>query len=239
MSSRPAFSTKARDETTVRIDRRADRGRDVGRPGRVVDHRRDAAGRQQAEQRQDDAVGVGQQHADRLAGRAHRFEALAEDARAGEQLAVAERAADDVLDDDACDGPNGDRGVAHRLEQAVIAVGSPRRRASASRSNSALAAVVAAALGAFGEFGQRHRLERGDRQASGTSAAAPCRPASARTASGARRRRRSARSGRRPCMAMRATARNRRNDLASGLDLVGKIDGEPALALQQRAPAGG
>ena len=55
----------------------ADRGRDAGRAGRVVDHRRNAARRLQAEERDRDAVGVGQHQADGLAGLADAREAAA------------------------------------------------------------------------------------------------------------------------------------------------------------------
>ena len=81
--------------------RRLAGGQHVGDAGGEVDHRRHAAGRHQRHQRHRRAVGVRQHHADRLALRRERHQLAAEDARAQQQLAVAQRAGDRVLDRDA------------------------------------------------------------------------------------------------------------------------------------------
>ena len=171
MSSRLALAMNARDETIVRTIAVRMAAVDVGRPGRVVDHRRDAAARQQADQRHGDAVGVGQQQADRLARRAQRLEALAEDAGAGQQLAIGEGAADGVFDDDAARA-EGRCGLAHRLEQAVA--GQPGRDPRLGQPvEQRVGGRRAAALGAFGELGRASSARAPRSTGAETSGAAP------------------------------------------------------------------
>ena len=189
MSSRLGLLDEGARRNDRPDERRADRGGDVRRPRRVVDHRRDAPARQQAEQRHGDAVGVRQQHADRLARSAHRFEALAEDARAGEQLAVAERAAHHVLDDRM---RRPEQPAPHRASPGTgcgCASSAPRRAPRRDGRTARWPHVVRPSSAPSASPDERHRLELPPRRDCGNRRARRlCRAACSRTADSARRR---------------------------------------------------
>ena len=201
------------------------------RPGGVVDHRRDAAGRVQPEQRKHHAVGIGQQHADRLAGRLTASKRRPSTRAPVSSLAVAQRAGDDVLDDRS-GWPESAGGVAHGRKQAAVEPGSGKP-CLGSRSNSALlavatefppdrstsSAIVIGSSAVIVSFGNQRRgacLARRQRERQVACAADEDRH-DLRVGLG-----RDARHG-----------AEEAEGFGVGLDLVGQIDGEPALALEQ------
>src|SRR5215472_10267554 len=92
-----ARSTKAREVTIVLISG----GLDVGLTCREIDHRRNPCRRHHAEQCHGRAIGIRQDHANRAALVGEQFKLAREDAGANQELAVAELAADRILDRDA------------------------------------------------------------------------------------------------------------------------------------------
>jgi len=126
----------------------------------VIDHRRDAAAREQPDQRHRHRVRARQKQPDCVAWRAEGFEAAAEDARAREQLAIGEGARDGVLDDGARRRER-ERGIAHRGKQA-----SPVEAGLEARGRQPVEQRIggggAAELGAFGEHAEFFGLQSDD-----------------------------------------------------------------------------